>query len=237
MDNTDNITSLESSDIKTILDGDIETTHVKSVYESIAVDFNRTRYSHWGKVHEFICEQKSNSKMLDLGCGNGKYLSIRDDLELYALDNCKNLIEIVEKKFPLVKTTLGDVSRTPYPNDFFDSIISIAVIHHLKDESRRLEMLKEIIRILKPGGSVIVSAWATQQTCTNTLEKSKKISDLNDWLIPWEDKKQSKTFQRFYHLFEPTELGDLLGKFSNVHLTNTFYDKDNWYVIFTKKEN
>lgn len=218
-----------------LLDEDIEIIHVKNVYESIAKDFDRTRNSHWGKVHEFISGLAPNSKMLDLGCGNGKYLSLRDDLEIYALDNCEKLIQIVNNKFPKAKTWIGDVSKTPYASNYFDSIISIAVIHHLKNKARRLEMLSEIIRILKPNGYGLISAWATEQTFTNTLSKSIKINESNDWLIPWEDKKQSKTWQRFYHLFEPNELSELLNNFPNVKIKSNVYDKDNWFVIFVKE--
>ena len=76
---------------------EFEQHYVKHVYNIIADDFNRTRYSYWDYVHKFILSLKSFSSMLDLGCGNGKYLSIRQDLNLYALDNCENLIQIVKK--------------------------------------------------------------------------------------------------------------------------------------------
>ena len=223
---------LINNEITTI--DEFESHYVKCVYNIIADDFNRTRYSYWDYVHKFILSLKSFDSMLDLGCGNGKYLSVREDLDLYALDNCENLIQIVKNKYPLVKTFISDVSTTPFDSASFDSIISIAVIHHLATQERRLNMIREIIRILKPGGQALITAWATEQTNTNTLTKANKISDSNDWLIPWEDKKKKIISQRFYHLFEKDELEKLLSNFPNIKIIDSKYDKDNWNVIFIK---
>jgi ubiquinone/menaquinone biosynthesis C-methylase UbiE len=213
---------------------DFETTYVKNVYEIIANDFNRTRYSYWDYVYNFLNSIKTGSSLLDLGCGNGKYLGVRNDLNLYALDNCENLIKIVNVKYPFAKTFICDVTTTPFEDNKFDNIISIAVIHHLGSEERRLEMIKEIIRILKSDGQALITAWATEQTGTKTLQKSTKISDNNDYLIPWEDKKNKKISQRFYHLFVEGEFEKLLSNFSNIKIIDAKYDKDNWNVIIQK---
>ena len=91
-----------------------------------------------------------------------------------------------------------------------------------------------MIRILKIGGSCLLTAWATKQTLTNSLNKAKKISDFNDWLIPWQDKKNNIISDRFYHLFEENEFEDLLSNFPNIKIIKSVFDKDNWNVIFTK---
>jgi len=216
------------------MSSEFENMYVKQVYNEIAEDFSRTRYSYWDYVHKFILSLAPNSKMLDLGCGNGKYLSVRQDLDLYALDNCENLIEIVKKKYPTTKTFISDVTNTKFETDEFDSVISIAVIHHLATKERRIEMLKEIIRILKVGAQCLITAWATEQNYTKTLSKATKISDTNDWLISWEDKKNKKISQRFYHLFEKGEFEDLLSNFPNIKIIDSTYEKDNWNVVFIK---
>lgn len=213
---------------------EFENIYVKQVYSEISDDFNRTRYAHWEVVEKFILSLESGKKMLDLGCGNGKYLSLRQDMDFYALDNCENLIKIVNSKYPNVRTFISDVVETPFEANSFDSIISVAVIHHLATRERRIQMLKEIIRIMKIGAQCLITAWATEQTHTNTLSKAKKISENNDWLIPWENKKTNKISQRFYHLFEKGEFEDLLANFPDIKIIDSLYDKDNWNVIFKK---
>jgi hypothetical protein len=57
-----------------------EATYVHQVYNQIADHFSSTRHSAWPGVVEFIKSLEPYSLMLDVGCGNGKYLSIRNDL-------------------------------------------------------------------------------------------------------------------------------------------------------------
>ena len=45
------------------------------VYEEIASHFSGTRHSPWPRVSEFLQSQPKGSVMLDIGCGNGKYLN------------------------------------------------------------------------------------------------------------------------------------------------------------------
>lgn len=213
---------------------EFETIFVKNVYETIATHFDKTRYSYWEYVYNFIISLIPNTSLLDLGCGNGKYLSVRQDLNLYALDNCESLIKVVNTKYPHIETFISDVTTTPFKSESFDNIISIAVIHHLHTEERRLEMIREIIRILKLNGRALITAWATEQTETKTLTKATKLNDFNDYLIPWEDKRKKITSQRFYHLFEKGEFEKLLSKFSNIKIINSKYDKDNWNIIIEK---
>ena len=220
----------------------IEQYNVKDVYNQIASHFDATRYSHWRIVHKYILELEPHIKMLDMGCGNGKNLGIRNDLDQYAIDNCENFIKIVNQNYPKVNTSISDVTATSYDNNFFDSIISIAVIHHLATKSRRLDMLTEIIRILKVSGTCMITAWSTEQENKKKFLKYIKLcsqsdqsdqSDQSNYLIPWTNINKIVSY-RFYHLFEKMELEKLLSNFSNIKLITSAYEKDNWIVIIQK---
>ena len=50
-----------------------------------------------------------------------------------------------------------------FSSSTFDVAISIAVIHHLSTKERRINAVKEIVRIVKPGGLVLISVWAQEQ--------------------------------------------------------------------------
>ena len=56
-----------------------------------------------------------------------------------------------------------DCLRLPYRADLFDAVICIAVIHHLSTEERRIAALRELTRILRPGGRLLVYVWAMEQ--------------------------------------------------------------------------
>ena len=45
----------------------------------------------------------------------------------------------------------------------FDVCLCIAVLHHLSTDERRVTGLKELVRIVRPGGLVLVYVWALEQ--------------------------------------------------------------------------
>lgn len=57
-----------------------ERAHVHEVYNGIADHFSSTRHSAWPGVAKFIRAMDPYSMMVDVGCGNGKYLNLRKDL-------------------------------------------------------------------------------------------------------------------------------------------------------------
>ena len=53
---------------------EIERAHVFEVYENIAPHFSDTRHKPWPQVLEFVQSLPTGSILVDIGCGNGKYL-------------------------------------------------------------------------------------------------------------------------------------------------------------------
>ena len=76
-------------------------------------------------------------------------------------DICPELVAIGHSRGHEVLTC--DCLHLPYRKSLFDGVICIAVIHHLSSESRRLESLMEMARVLRPGGKVLVYVWAMEQ--------------------------------------------------------------------------
>ncbi len=109
-------------------------TSIQSVYESIADHFDSTRYNKWRGVMEFLETISPATKLLDAGCGNGKYLSVRKDCEVYACDTCPSLIMSAAKKHTHANIILANIKSLPYFDNTFDYIICIAVLHHLTTE-------------------------------------------------------------------------------------------------------
>lgn len=50
------------------------------MYDEIANHFSETRHSPWPKVKQFIESFPNGSVVVDIGCGNGKYLSLNDSI-------------------------------------------------------------------------------------------------------------------------------------------------------------
>ena len=102
--------------------------------------------------------------------------------------------------------------------------MSVAVIHHLDSESKRLQAIQELIRITKPGGKIFISVWALKQP-----ENSKRKFNQADNMVEWN--KYGQKFYRFYHIFEDQELYDLC---SNFKIEDYIYSEGNWSIVLIK---
>lgn len=101
---------------------------------------------------------KPGFHLLDYGCGPGSYLIpasrlVTDSGKVYALDIQSAALQYVRriiKKNDLtnVETILSDCA-TGLPDDSIDVVLLYDIFHDLKNPN---EILKEIHRILKPGG-------------------------------------------------------------------------------------
>jgi len=185
-------------------------------YNLIAQDFARVRKEVWEEM-KFLFEDYliPGEKVLDLGCGNGRWFRLFQEKKVnyIGVDSSERLIEIAKKKYPEAKFQAADALHLPFPNNFFDKIYSIAVLHHIPSEGLRLGFLKEIRRVLKPEGLLILTVWKLQQrkeifllfkyTILKLIGKSKL--DFKDILEPW-----GKKIKRYYHYFSKKELVNLV---------------------------
>ncbi|KAJ1816091.1 tRNA methyltransferase, has a role in tRNA modification [Coemansia sp. RSA 2598] len=115
----------------------------------------------------------------DVGCGNGKYLGLRTgDIFVMGTDCSESLIDICRQCQH--KCMVSDGLDLPYRDDAFDFAISIAAIHHFASQKRREMAARELLRILRPGGRVLVFAWATEQNRRRKFEQG-----MQDVLVPW----------------------------------------------------
>lgn len=103
---------------------------------------------------------KKGERMIDLGCGIGLYtLTLKKkgyDIEGVDLD--KNKIKkanYISKKTGInAKFSVADIAHLPFKNNEFDKVIFSDVLEHIKEDTAAL---KEIARVLKPNGRLIIT--------------------------------------------------------------------------------
>ncbi|XP_066910679.1 alkylated DNA repair protein alkB homolog 8-like isoform X2 [Clytia hemisphaerica] len=139
----------------------LEDELVYKVYDEIAEHFSDTRHSPWPRVKKFLCNLPNGSIVADVGCGNGKYLGVNNQLMMMGSDRSVNLASICEERGHQIM--VSDCLTLPYRSSCFDGCICIAVIHHLSTEQRRLEAIQELVRITRVGGLILVYVWALEQ--------------------------------------------------------------------------
>lgn len=93
------------------------------------------------------------AKILDIGCGDGVLLSFIRPGILYGVDADKDSLLAASKRVK-AKFFQAKAEKLPFKNIFFDVVIATEIIEHLAKPEM---MLKEILRVLKPGGQVIIT--------------------------------------------------------------------------------
>lgn len=220
---------------------------------------------------------------------------------------------------------IADGLALPYRPATCDGVLCIAVLHHIASPGRRMALLAQLARVLRPGGRALVTVWATQQENMRKVRSWRPISApavladreaeapaaaaaavvgpgsvsaaaagmegegavaSGDYFVPWhlpfhraeaaaaarqasggrrndggqtpsvpasaaqvaeaagaspaaggpqvDSAKGAVVFQRYYHLFEEGELDALVACLPGVRLVDSFYDKDNWCVVFER---
>jgi ubiquinone/menaquinone biosynthesis C-methylase UbiE len=99
--------------------------------------------------------------ILDAGCGNGRNMHwfLRNDYKIYGIDSDNESIATLKKKYPLLaadRFRVCAVEKTSFQSTHFDHIICSAVLHFANNTSHFSKMLEEMVRILKPGGSLFI---------------------------------------------------------------------------------
>ena len=199
----------------------IETIYVKNVYDTIATHFDNTRYRPWTCVENFLDTVPQGSSIGDIGCGNGKNMLYKKDCLNYGCDFSNQLVNICVKKN--LNVIYGDVLNIPYRTESFDYTICIAVIHHLSTVEKRVKAIKELQRVTKKGGKILILVWAFEQE-TN----SKRHFKGQDNFVDWKDKQQNLLGKRYYYVFKKNELESLVDK---KKIEKSFYEKGNWGII------
>lgn len=173
----------------------------REVFDQIAPSWYN--YRHWSIFQaelEALARRWQKGSLLNVGCAHGPdFLPFKDGFKLYGVDFSAEMLKFAEKyaqKFGFdVELKLADVRRLPYPDDNFDWAIAVATYHHLGGGEHR-EALKELKRVLKPGGEAFITVWNRGQP--RFWFKPKELK------VPW--KKKSRTLYRDYYLFSYNEL-------------------------------
>ena len=236
----------------------LESQFVHKVYDSIASHFSETRYKPWPKVSHFLNSLSNGSLVLDVGCGNGKYLNVNPNIAIIGCDRSEQLLRICKQRGNEV--FLSDCLQLPLRNSF-DACICIAVLHHLSSHRRRVRALQSIVDLLTIDGKALVYVWAFEQNKNGTdsqyLKKSQSVDNQREdnefnlcvhqngtqfqsqeLLVPWKTSKGDRNERqlRYYHVFRDGELETLLHCLKNAKILEIFYDSGNWATILQRIE-
>lgn len=96
------------------------------------------------------------SKVLDVGCGTGEMAGklMRRGYEVWGLDLAESMIRYARDRCASDRFEVGDIEHIPFADNTFDAVVCLGVIEYLDTDE---QALREIRRVLKPGGRAVVS--------------------------------------------------------------------------------
>lgn len=177
-------------------------TDQRGVWERIADSFDRSRQRTWPHVKTYLAELPAGSRVLDLMCGNGRHtVPAAARHRAVAFDWSAGLVGKVHGR--LGNGVVGDATALPFQDDAFDACIYVAGWHGIPSHDGRMDSLRELRRVLRPGGTAQITSWSRDAPrFKDQGEHGKPL----DTIIPWRSDGHDE--QRTYHL---TTLERLVG--------------------------
>jgi ubiquinone/menaquinone biosynthesis C-methylase UbiE len=170
-----------------------------------------------GFLYKYLNKGKE-LKILDLGCGTGRhtfYLAKNKNWKITSIDLSPTAINFIKEKsikkgFNNISVQEGNFEKIPFDNKTFDVILSTKALHHGSyDEIEGY--CKEIYRVLKPGGYLVLSILSDKDFRVKTGKPFK--GDINTRIycynLPDDDLP--------HHFFTDEEIKDCFEKYKFVY--------------------
>jgi ubiquinone/menaquinone biosynthesis C-methylase UbiE len=139
----------------------------------------RGKFVVWAELLDTL-HLRGDERILDLGCGRGAVLLLAAQhvttgravgVDLWRLgDQSGNSAEatrrnaIAEGVADRVELHTGDMTALPFEDNRFDVVVSSLAIHNIRGRAGREKAIDEAVRVLRPGGRLIIAdIWGTSK--------------------------------------------------------------------------
>ena len=108
---------------------------------------------------------EKENRILDAGCGEGRNLIyfLNNQFDVYGIDKNESALQMlkflagsIDPSFDPTRFSVGYIDQLPYENCHFHHIICSAVLHFAANECHFKAMMGELVRVLKPNGSIFI---------------------------------------------------------------------------------
>jgi ubiquinone/menaquinone biosynthesis C-methylase UbiE len=196
--------------------------------EKSAWDADYKKRGHlWGGAMHPLPLLAAGSRVLELGCGNGKTLAFlrQRGYDMTAIDFSKRAVQISRQTQPALPPAhfiVADARALPLIDNTFDAAISFHLLGHMHKPDRIITAY-EIYRVLKPGGELFFCDFST-----------------GDFRNGRGSKTEDETFRRgsgiCTHYFTSTEVCNLLFLLEPVSVTTASWPMKVRGTIFERSE-
>jgi SAM-dependent methyltransferase len=104
------------------------------------------------------------TRLLDAGCGAGllALLASLRGARLTVLDASAALLAIARERLPAADVREGDLEALPFADGSFDAVTAVNSLFYAADMAAAM---RELSRVVRPGGRVVVTAWGPPERC------------------------------------------------------------------------
>lgn len=120
---------------------------------------------------------RRGTRLLDAGCGSGldALLASLRGAKVAALDASAALLEIARARLPDADVREGDLEALPFADASFDAVAAVNSIFYAADMAAAM---RELVRVVRPGGRVVVTAWGPIERCEYLATMMKELGPL-----------------------------------------------------------
>lgn len=132
-------------------------------FDAVAAEYDESLPKH---VHDhylakrvaFIQTHAPTGETLDVGCGTGDLAAMVQDAgyTVTGLDYSPGMLRVMRQLRPAIPSVAASSTAIPFPDNTFDLAYTVAVLHHVADKDAVHQTLKEMVRVVKPGGRILV---------------------------------------------------------------------------------
>jgi SAM-dependent methyltransferase len=149
-------------------------------YDSLASSYD-SRWSSYvtGSIAATLARfsARPGDTVLDIGCGTGELLSQlarQNQFGLVGLDVSKEMLAVAQQRLPAsVDLLTAPADRIPLESHAADRIVSTSVFHYLPGPEAAL---REWRRVLRPGGSLLLTDWCRDYLTIKLLDARERRS-------------------------------------------------------------
>lgn len=130
--------------------GQIADVYDQTIPPHIAQHYLRKRVAFIGRLIK-------GGLVLDVGCGTGRLAGELEErgFRVVGVDSSKGMLGQMSKGKRGIPVQ-GVSTSLPFKSDKFDLVVSIAVFHHLIYKKRVAETIREMARVARPGGKILI---------------------------------------------------------------------------------
>ncbi len=181
----------------------------RAVFNAAADFYDAEPLSFWGEVAHHTLDRigiHSGERVLDVCCGSGSsaILAAERGARVTGIDMAENLLDLARAKAQAsglhnVEFIHADMEAIELPAESFDAVICIFGIFFVPDMTSQL---RELWRLVAPGGRIVVTSWGThclEPSTTVILESMRQFRpDLVPTEPPWERIKTPEALAQLF---------------------------------------